>query len=295
MAIDYQKILQEVYNELELEKGAGSVASYIPELKKVDASKYGVSLRCTDGSRYELGDSCEKFSTQSIAKVFALALAMQHAGNDIWDRIDVEPSGTSFNSLVLLEYEEGIPRNPFINSGALVVTDILVEHLRNAKGTFLSFVRQMAGDQQIDFNYAVADSEDRTGFRNRALANMLKSFRNINNPLEEVLDLYFHICSVEMNCRQLANAFSVFAKNGVNGDGERVLKPQESQRINALMQTCGFYDEAGEFAFRVGLPGKSGVGGGITAIHPGQYSVAVWSPKLNPQGNLTTRTGMAIF
>ncbi len=304
--MDYEKIFAEIQKELDFNKSEGKVADYIPELKNIEADKYGLYLKCMDGQSFELGDAHEKFSNQSIAKVFSLALAMKYYGEKIWERMDVEPSGTSFNSLVLLEYEQGIPRNPFINSGALVVADILVEKIPNIKGEFIEFVRSMANSTDIDYNYAVANSEAETGFRNRAMVNMLRAFGNIHSDVEDVLDFYYHMCSIEMSCAQLANVFLVFANSGVQPDtDERIISVQQSQRINALMQTCGFYDEAGEFAFRVGLPGKSGVGGGIAAVYPGQYSVAVWSPRLNEQGNsvlgmetlelLTTKTGMAIF
>lgn len=304
--MDYNTIFKEIKEELNLDIKSGKVADYIPELAKVDPEKFGIHLSCLGGESFSLGDATEKFSTQSITKVFSLALAMKKVGRKIWDRIDVEPSGTAFNSLVLLEYEQGIPRNPFINSGALVIADILVETLDNPKGEFIDFVREMAGTTDVDYNYAVANSEEEHGYRNRAMANMLKSYGNIKSDVEEVLDFYFHQCSIEMSCEQLANAFLIFANRGSKpGRKEKVITKQHSQRINALMQTCGFYDEAGEFAFRVGLPGKSGVGGGIVAVYPGEYSVAVWSPRLNKQGNsvlgmktlelLTTKTGMVIF
>lgn len=304
--MDYNKIFKEIIDELNLDSTRGEVASYIPELARVDPDKYGMHLSLMSGEEFHYGEHQEKFSTQSITKVFSLAMAMKHFGAKIWKRVDVEPSGSPFNSLVQLEYEEGIPRNPFINSGALVISDMLLEACRNPKGEFLEFVRELSGDRNIDYNYAVAESERMHGFRNRAMVNMLKSFGNIKNDTNDILDFYFHQCSIEMSCEQLAKAFLVFANGGaIPGTKKRIITRQQSQRINALMQTCGFYDEAGEFAFRVGLPGKSGVGGGIVAVYPGQYSVAVWSPRLNPQGNsvlgmktlelLTTKTGMAIF
>lgn len=304
--MNYTELINEIADEIRAEQGGGKVAAYIPELQHVDAEKFGLHLHCLDGHTYAAGDTTEKFSLQSITKVFSLAMAIQNHGDRIFDRIDVEPSGTSFNSLVLLEYEEGIPRNPFVNSGALVVADLLVDALKSPKGQFIKFCRELAGSQDVDYNYAVAESEKKSGFRNRALANMLKAFGTLHNDVDEVLDFYYHQCSVEMSCAQLAEAFTVFANAGRKPGADRaILSQQQSQRINALMQTCGFYDEAGEFAFRVGLPGKSGVGGGIAAVYPGKYSVAVWSPPLNEQSNsllgmkalerLTTKTGMAIF
>ncbi len=304
--MDYNQIIKDIQQQLQSVAGRGHVADYIPELATVDPDKFGMHLTCMNGDSFHIGNSEEQFSTQSISKIFALALAMKHAGNKVWKRVDVEPSGTAFNSLVQLEYEAGIPRNPLINSGAIVIADILVGILKSAKGEFLDFVRKLAGSKAIDYNYSVADSERDHGYRNRALANMLKSFGNVHNDVSEVLDFYFHLCSIEMSCKELSQAFLIFANGGViPGNKERVITKLQSQRINALMQTCGFYDEAGDFAFLVGLPGKSGVGGGIVAVHPGEYSVAVWSPRLNKQGNsvlgmkalelLTTKTGKSIF
>lgn len=301
----YQEILTDIKAELAAFDCVGQVAAYIPELARVAPDKWGMHLTCTDQEKYAFGDAHEKFSIQSISKVFMLALAMQLEGDAIWERVDVEPSGNPFNSLVQLEYEAGIPRNPLINSGALVVTDILLSHLAHPKSDFLAFLRHMCGFSQIDYNEAVAASELACGFRNAALANLLKDFGNLHNSVDAVLDFYVHLCSLEMSCEELAGGFLPFVTGGLNLTGDRVLHPRQAKRINAIMQTCGFYDEAGEFAFRVGLPGKSGVGGGIVAVHPGQYAVAVWSPPLNPKGNsergmkalelLTTKTGLSIF
>ena len=306
MGIDYQQILNEIQEEIKPFKGEGEIATYIPELANIDPDKYGISLHCFDNQEYTLGDCGEKFSIQSISKVLTLSLAVSKIGERIWNRVDVEPSGDPFNSLVQLEYEKGIPRNPLINAGALVVADILVSILDDPKEDFLRFVRDICGNEDINFNPKVALSEKATGFRNTALANMLKSFDNIKNDVDDVLDFYFHQCSLEMTCQELSRTFLLFANHGASYEnGEQVLPKRLTKRINAIMQTCGFYDEAGEFSFRVGLPGKSGVGGGIAAIYPKQYSVAVWSPRLNPKGNsvlgmkslelLTTKTGFSIF
>ncbi|WP_346761761.1 glutaminase [Agaribacillus aureus] len=306
MSIKYQEILQEIHEEIKPFKGEGQIATYIPELATVDPDKYGICLHCFDGQEYTLGDYEEKFSIQSISKVLTLSLAVSKIGERIWERVDVEPSGDPFNSLVQLEYEQGIPRNPLINSGAIVVADILVSILDDPKEDFLKFIRSICGNESINFNPKVAASEKATGFRNAALANMLKSFDNIKNDVDTVLDFYFHQCSLEMTCQELSRTFLLFANHGTQyGGTEQILPRRLGKRINAIMQTCGFYDEAGEFSFRVGLPGKSGVGGGIAAIYPQQYSVAVWSPRLNPKGNsvlgmkslelLTTKTGYSIF
>ncbi|MGB0178147.1 MAG: glutaminase, partial [Owenweeksia sp.] len=278
----------------------------IPELAKVNPQKYGLNLACMNGEHFALGAHREKFSIQSISKVLTLSLAISKLGARVWQRLDVEPSGNPFNSLIQLEQEEGIPRNPLINSGAIVIADMLVSILDNPKEEFLEFVRSLAGYEDIHFNAPVARSEKEHGFRNYALANMLKSYGNLHNDVEDVLDFYFHQCSIEMSCEELAHTFLLFANEGViHNSKKRILTRLQTKRVNALMQTCGFYDEAGEFSFLVGLPGKSGVGGGIVAIHPGEYSVAVWSPRLNKKGNsvlgmkslelLTTKTGRSIF
>lgn len=304
--MNYQNILTQIQEEVRPFSHKGKVASYIPELAKVPPEKYGVHICSLQGEHFCIGDSGEKFSIQSITKVFAVSLAFSLAGDGIWKRVGVEPSGSSFNSLIHLELENGIPRNPFINAGALVVSDILIKLLRDPKNDYLDFIRKISGCPDISYNLQVVRSESGHGFRNAALANFMKSFGNIENPVEEVLDFYFHICSIEMTCAELASAFLLFANDGkLLHSGEEVLSNSQTKRINALMQTCGFYDETGEFTFKVGLPGKSGVGGGIAAVHPRAYSVAVWSPRLNKKGNsvlgmktlelLTTKSGLSIF
>lgn len=303
---DYQKILHQILHELAGVKISGKVASYIPELAKVSPDKFGMHLHDLEGEDFSVGDSEERFSTQSISKVFSLALAMKMIDDDLWKRVGVEPSGAQFNSLSLLEDNAGIPRNPFINAGALVVADVLVSYFSNPKASFLAFLHELTGDDSITYNEMVAASERSTGYRNVAMVNYLKSFGNIENEVEEVLDFYFHQCAISMSCRELAQAFTVFANQGkLLGTDKQLLTGKQVKRINALMLTCGFYDEAGEFSFEVGLPGKSGVGGGIVAVHPNHYAVAVWSPPLNPKGNselgmaalerLTTLTGYSIF
>lgn len=304
--IPYQDILNNIYRELSHLPKTGIVANYIPELGGVSADAFGIHICCLEGGNYQVGDAVERFSIQSISKVFSLVLALKLEGEQLWDRVDVEPSGDPFNSLAQLEYEAGIPRNPLINSGALVIADVLVSHLENPKEDYLAFIRNLAGNQAIEVNERVAASEAKWGNRNRALVSLMKSFENIENDVEEVLDFYFYQCSIEMSCKELATTFLMFANQGkIFETGEQILTSSRAKRINAIMQTCGFYDEAGEFSFRVGLPGKSGVGGGIVAVHPGYYAVASWSPPLNPKGNsalgmsalelLTTNTGVSIF
>ena len=304
--MQYQQILNEINQELKVYERLGEIATYIPELANVNPDKFGVHLSHLDGGNYSLGDSNEKFSIQSISKVLSLTFALSLVGDSVWNRVDVEPSGNPFNSLQQLEFENGIPRNPLINSGALVMADVLITNLENPKEDFLNFVRKVAGNDSIDFNYKVAASEAKWGYRNGALTNLMKSFGNIKNDVSEVLDFYFHQCSIEMTCQELSKTFLLFTNHGkILNTGETILSSSQAKRVNAIMATCGFYDEAGEFSFKVGLPGKSGVGGGIVAVLPKKYAVAVWSPRLNEKGNsylgmevlemLTTKTGWSIF
>lgn len=304
--MNYQKIIKKIHQEVNDSLDKGVVASYIPALKKVDANKFGVSLCTIKNDCFGVGDFEEKFSIQSISKVFGLTLALKLIGINLWNRVDVEPSGDPFNSLVQLEFEKGIPRNPLINSGALVVCDVLISKLENPKKGLLQFVQKLANNKNIHYNLEVMQSETEHGFKNAAHVNLMKSFGNIENDIDEVLDLYYHMCSIEMTCSELANAFLIFANSGkLIHNNEQVITRSISKRINATILTCGLYDEAGEFAFKVGLPGKSGVGGGIVAIHPGEYAIAVWSPKLNTKKNsfkgmnvlekFTTETTSSIF
>jgi len=264
-----------------------------------------MSITTIDGNNYCVGDSDESFSIQSISKIFTLALYMRKNGLELGNRVGVEPSGNPFNSLVQLEYEKGIPRNPFINAGALVITDGILSQYTDPKSEIISFARKLSGNPKVDYDNEIAGSERDTGFRNAALANFMKSYSNIHNPVEAVLDTYFHQCSIRMSCRDLSNTFLFLANSGLTLQGERILTLRETKRINALMQTCGTYDAVGDFAYRVGIPAKSGVGGGIVGIIPKQMSIAVWSPELNAQGNsvlgskalelFTTYTGISIF
>jgi glutaminase len=304
--IDYPGILAEIYDAVQPLLAQGKVADYIPELAHISPDKFGMAVRTVGGELYCIGDAAEKFSVQSVSKAFTLTMAMRLEGDAIWRRVGREPSGTAFNSLVQLEYENGIPRNPFINAGALVVMDMILSHYPDAKQAVLDFVRLLSGSEGIGFDTAVAQSEKSTGYRNTALAYFLKSFGNLQNHPEEVLDAYFHHCSLAMSCVEVAQAGMFLANDGrLPWDGQVILSRSQAKYVKALMQTCGTYDAVGDFAYRVGLPGKSGVGGGILAIMPDVFSVCVWSPGLNAQGNslagtkalelLTTLTAISIF
>lgn len=303
--MDYQKILEDIYNEILPYAKTGSQADYIPALAKVDPDQFGICLRTVEGQTYSYMKADTRFSIQSISKVFAIAMAMARKGENIWQHVGKEPSGTAFNSLIQLEIEKGKPRNPFINAGAIVVADVLISELKDPEEEFIGFVRTLAKDDTIDYNMETAVSERGNGYLNAAIANMLKYHGTIKNDIEKVLMFYFKMCSVEMSCRELATAFRAFTCHKDFDYAGFKLSSSQVKRLNAVMQTCGFYDEAGEFSYLVGLPGKSGVGGGIVAIYPQKYSVAVWSPRLNSKGNsvmgmkalelLTTYTEESIF
>jgi glutaminase len=304
--MNFEEIIQDVYKKVNAAEDKGQVASYIPELKKVDPEKFGVYISTLEGLNFGTGDCLDRFSIQSISKVLSLTLAYSILGEKIWERVGVEPSGTAFNSLVQLENDKGIPRNPFINAGALVISDVLLSNLKNPKEDFLTFVRGITKNSEINYSHSVVASEKSVGYRNVSLCNLIKSFGNIENKPSEVLDFYFTLCSLEMNCKELSQLFLYLANGGKTiTNNKSILTKSQSKRVNALMQTCGFYDESGEFSFKVGLPGKSGVGGGIVAVHPKQYTIAVWSPNLNDKGNsykgmrfleeFTTKTEFSIF
>lgn len=303
---NYQNIIESIYSDLKNTNDIGKVANYIPELGTVSPTNFGINITTIDKQCFGVGDYNKKFSIQSISKILTLTLAYQLEGEKLWERVDVEPSGNPFNSLLQLEADSGKPRNPFINAGAIVVCDVLISHLKNPKEDFLTFCREISNNATLNYDDKVAQSEKVTGFRNTALCNFIKSFGNIKNDIDKVLDFYFYTCALEMSCKEVSEIFLFLADDHfTNQKGNRVLTMSQAKRINAILLTCGFYDESGEFAFRVGLPGKSGVGGGIVAIHPDQYCITVWSPKLNVKGNsykgmlflekFTTATNSSIF
>jgi glutaminase len=305
---DLKSVVGEIADEMKRRPDRGEVATYIPELANVDPQRFGIAVIGVDGEVATGGDFDLPFSIQSVSKVFTLTLALGKAGDRLWRRVGREPSGSPFNSIVQLEFEKGKPRNPFINAGAIAVTDLILSghQPREALGEIVRFIRFLADDQGITIDENVAASEQRTGFRNAALANYMKSFGVLENPVELALGVYFHQCAIAMSCRQLAHAGLFLAMSGRNpATGHQVIQAERARRINAVMLTCGHYDGSGEFAYRVGLPGKSGVGGGILCIAPGKASIAVWSPGLDAAGNshlgrvaleaLTRRMGWSIF
>lgn len=307
--MNYQKILDDIYQEIQPYLSQGKVADYIPALAEVPKAQFAMTVTLGDGSVFSVGDSKKYFSIQSISKVFTFTLALNIYGKELYKRLGVEPSGNPFNSLVQLEYEHGIPRNPFINAGAIVITDILISHYGDeykALEVIMNFVREISSTSGISFDTIVADSEMEHGDRNSALAHLMKSFSNLDNEVIETVMTYFKHCAITMNTEELSRAMLFLAFSGTDPITKKMfISPSRAKRVNAVMLTCGHYDASGEFAFHVGLPGKSGVGGGIVATVPGKMSIAVWSPGLNTYGNslagtmaleiFTTKTGLSIF
>jgi len=307
--MDLQKVLNEIYKEIKPHLGKGKVADYIPELAKADPKAFGMSVVTLDGESFHIGEHQKRFSIQSISKLFTFTIALNKYSKKLYERVGVEPSGTPFNSLVQLEYEHGKPRNPFINAGALVVTDSLISHYGDEFITLenvLNFLRLVSHTPDININPAVAKSELEHSYRNRALANLIKDFGNLENDPETVVETYSKQCAVEMSTKELATAMLFLANRGTDPITKKeLITPTQAKRINAVMLTCGHYDASGEFAFHVGLPGKSGVGGGIVAVVPQKMGICVWSPPLNEYGNsyagtialelFTTKTGLSIF
>ena len=306
--MDLTDVASIVLHDMQVHIGRGRVADYVPALARVDPRHFGLAIVTRDGEMASAGDADTAFSVQSISKVFTLTMALEQLGSALWKRVGREPSGSPFNSIVQLERERGVPRNPLINAGALVVADALLDGGDPAAtiAQITAFVRRAADDPGVGIDPEVAASEGETGFRNASLANFLRAEGNLRSAVTDVLRVYFNQCALALSCRQLARSALYLAAGGVDPlTGAKVTTPMRARRINALMMTSGHYDASGDFAFRVGLPGKSGVGGGILAIAPGRASIAVWSPGLNPQGSslvgvlalqrLASLTGWSVF
>jgi len=307
-AEDLDEIVAIVHREMQPHLGSGRVADYIPALARVDPRQFGIAIVTCDGHTAAAGDAATPFSVQSVSKVFTLVLAVNRLDEGLWTRVGREPSGSRFNSIVQLEQEKGIPRNPFINAGAIVVTDAVLAGGRPSEAItdIAGFMRRLAMDDSVSIDPEVAASEKDTGFRNASLANFLRGFENLQSPVDDVLEVYFNQCALRMTCRQLARAGLFLAQGGLDPLNRiQVTSAERTRRINAIMMTCGHYDASGDFAYRVGLPGKSGVGGGILAIAPRRAAIAVWSPGLCEAGNslvgamalerLVALTGWSVF
>ncbi|WP_121832566.1 glutaminase [Streptomyces sp. S1] len=301
----FEPVLNHIAEEVSSLTDRGRPADYIPLLAKADPQRFGMAVAEVDGTVYGVGDWRHPFSAQSITKVFTLALALSLGGERLWQGVGREPSGNPFNSLVQLEHENGIPRNPFINAGALVVTDRLQSLTSDAAGQVLELLRAESGNPGIDFMPEVAACEASYGGRNAALAHFMASYGNLLTPVPGLLAAYFWQCSIVASCKDLALAAGFLARHGTRANGSTLLSKSQAKQINAMMLTCGTYDAAGDFAYRVGLPGKSGVGGGIIAVVPGVCTLCVWGPGLDRHGNsvagvlaldrFTTLTGLSVF
>lgn len=267
--------------------GRGSKATYIPELDAVSPDQIGLAVIGIAGDVVTAGDADVPFSLQSLTKVPALLLALNIGGDEIWERVGKEPSGAAFNNLAQLELEKGFPRNPFINSGAIAVTDYLLTRLgRDPADAIRAVLSFAAGGCDATVDEAVAQSEIAHAFTNRAIANMLYLHGTIRNDPEVVLRAYCRQCAIRMSLRDLVKAFAPLACGGYSPFAKETLTTtRTARRVNALMMTCGLYDAVGSFAYRVGLPAKSGVGGGVVAVAPGVGVLGAWCPELDRFGN----------
>jgi glutaminase len=304
--MDYTKILEEIYDEVSPLLKKGKVAGYIPELKRVNKEQFGMAVCTNDGDEYLIGSADKYFSIQSVSKVFTFAMAYKEFGQRIWQRVGKEPSGTKFNSLILLENEKGVPRNPFINAGSIVIADMLFRKYKNPIEEVLKFIRELSGNPNINFNTSVKNSEIKYANINYALAYLMKAHKNIKSEVGDIIEFYASHCAIEMTCVDLARSFRLFTQDGKNPwNGRKVLTESQSKHINAVMMTCGLYNSVGDFAYRVGMPAKSGVGGAVVGVIPDKISVAVWAPGLDKNGNslagikalelFTDKTGLSIY
>ena len=304
--MDFTSILEEIYHEVHPLLEKGKTAGYIPELKRVNKSQFGMAVCTNDGDEFIVGDAEKYFSIQSISKVFTFAMAYKNLGQRLWKRVGREPSGTKFNSLILLEREKGIPRNPFINAGAIVVADMLYKKYRYPLNEVMKFVRELSGNPNITFNTNMRNSELKYANTNYALAYFMKSFKNIKTEVPQLIDFYTSHCAIEMTCVDLARSFRLLSQNGRNPwNGEKYLTSSQAKHINAVMMTCGLYNSVGDFAYRVGIPAKSGVGGAVCGVIPDKLTIAAWAPGLDKNGNsiaavkalelFTDKTGLSIY
>lgn len=267
----------------------GKVATYIPELGKADPNTLGICITTLHGEEYFGGDYETKFTIQSISKVITLMLALLDNGRDrVFSKVGVEPTADAFNSIITLETKNTQkPLNPMINAGA-IATVSLIEG-KNSEESFnriLNFTRKITGNPDININKDVYNSEKATGHRNRALAYFMKSTGVIETDVEEVLDVYFKQCSMEATCKDIARIGAMLANDGVlPWSGERIIPRHVARIVKTIMVTCGLYDASGQFAVEIGVPAKSGVGGGILAAVPGRMGIGVLSPALDARGN----------
>lgn len=303
--MDIQKLLSEVYDEVRPALGSGAVSSTIPALRDVNPHRFGLAAATLASEVYGVGDWRAPFSIQSVSKLFSVALVLARDGEQLWKRVGYRPSSHRYDALTELDDAGGVPANPFVNAGALVVVDRLLRLTGNAQRTVLKLLRAETGNPRIDVDVTVAASERAHHHRNAAIAHLIADHGNLHHPIPEVLDHYAAQCAIAMSCADLAVAGLFLARHGVRADGSRLLTRSEAKRLNAMLLTCGTYDAAGDFAYHVGLPAKSGIGGGILAVVPGWGALATWGPALDAAGNsiagraalarFTTATGRSVF
>lgn len=267
----------------------GRTASYIPELSKADPNQLGLSIAMADGTLISSGDYSSKFTVQSISKVVALMLAIIDRGEDyVFSKVGMEATGDAFNSIIKLETANPRkPLNPMINAGAIAIDSLILGKDPEEKfQRLLQFFRRLCGNEDLWYNEKVYSSESVTGHRNRALAYFMKDIGVLEGEVEEVLELYFKQCSIQVDCRDIGMLGAVLACDGISPlTGESLVTRKIARLVKTFMVTCGMYDGSGEFAVRVGIPAKSGVGGGIMAVVPGNMGIGVFGPALDTRGN----------
>ena len=284
-----QDLLLKLVEEYQSETLKGQVANYIPELSKARPEALGISIYDVNGGLYQAGDVDEKFTIQSISKPIVLMLALIDNGEEkVFSKVGKEPTGDPFNSIVRLEtFNEHKPLNPMINAGAISVAGLIKGRDATEKSErILNFIREISRNNEIKINEAVYESESRTGYRNRSMAYFLKDFGNIENSVEETLEVYFKQCSIEITSRELAYIGAILARNGKDLITKKQVFPERYCHIvKSYMATCGMYDGSGEFAINVGIPAKSGVGGGIMCSVYNRMGIGVFGPALDKKGN----------
>ena len=284
---ELERVVFEITDEIASIDDRGEATRQIDALSGIDTGQFGIAILTRDGELVCGGDADTPFSIQSISKVFSLELVLEAHGDQLWERVGRDPSGDPFNSVIDLERQEGHPRNPFINAGALIVVDMLLDTRRpdDEVEAVVAFVERLLDGDEFTLDAEVARSDDDAGSLNRAMLNIAKHFGNVRNDVDKIMSAYVRQCAIELSCRQLARVGRFLMLGGVGSATRDVEAARRARRILSLMMTSGLYDGAGEFAYRVGLPAKSGIGGGILAIAPNTASIAVWSPGLDESGN----------
>jgi glutaminase len=289
-----QTFLEQLYETLK-SVSTGQVATYIPELAKADPNWFGISVATVGGQTFEVGDVHQKFTIQSISKVFAYGMVLEDYGREnLIKKVGVEPTGDPFNSLIRLDEDSKRPDNPMVNAGAIATTSLITGQDPADKLNRLLAMFQRYVGHEVFVDVSTFMSERSTGHRNRAMAHLMLNFGMIDQPIDAALDLYFQQCAVLVTCHDLAVMAATLANSGINPmSGEQAVNPNHVRDILSVMYTCGMYNFAGEWAFRVGIPAKSGVSGGILAVVPNQAGIAVFSPPLDGHGNSVR--GLKVF